>query len=449
MDCRTCEPTLIDLVHDELATDAAEAAREHLASCASCQASFDKLVAAQQLAAQLQLLEPPQAVTARLLQLAEERATALRAAAATAAVRTPTLGQRLLDFVGRFAMGRQVGMATIMLLIVAVGLWSLPRMRHAPEAARTIISPETDGEAAPSAGLEPAERLDLKVDPRSGRIRSKDGQPEPTQAPTTAGAPQPAAETVAVAGKPASPPAQDGDPLAKLDEVDDLVDAPKPADTAGPRPEDAERRAAALDDLLDNAIAPRRAQPASSTSAHAPAATGELKVARSAASTELQAFPASSGVGALSGYAKSEGGGEGVAAEASARPAPQRASSAAASADMAAPAAPAPVYEAESAAAAPAKAKGKTTVPATLAGARELARTRGCVAALPSYASVVDAAPRGADAGAALIEMAACRRQQGQTAEARLLLQRAAAIPATATRARALLDAAAAKPVGP
>src|SRR5690348_9710568 len=126
MDCRTCQPSLIDLLQGELALEAANQAREHIAHCANCKGALDKLTRGFKHAQQLPLEEPPQAVTARLLQMADEQAR--RAAALRKPRGAPTVWQALLDFIGRFAAARQVGMVTITLLIMAVGLWSQPQL---------------------------------------------------------------------------------------------------------------------------------------------------------------------------------------------------------------------------------------------------------------------------------------------------------------------------------
>src|SRR6185503_10940808 len=171
-------------------------AHAHLATCASCRASFETLTAATRLAAQLPLVEPPPHVAGRVMELAEAHAREAIARQRVAAPR-PTPWQALLDFVGRLATRPQVAMATVMVLIVAVGLWSLPRLRHEPAVAGgVVVNPEPEGEAAPSPGVEPAERLDLKVDMRAGRIRSKDA-PVAAAAPAEpamAAAPEPAPE---------------------------------------------------------------------------------------------------------------------------------------------------------------------------------------------------------------------------------------------------------------
>jgi hypothetical protein len=435
MDCRTCEPTLIDLVHDELATDAAAEARAHLGECASCRASFERLVAGRALASRLELERPPQPVGARLLQLAESRAAELRAEAAPKS--PPTPARALFDFLARFAMGRQVGMATIMLLIVALGVWSLPRLRRDPVGSGAVVDAETEGEAAPSPGVVPADRLDLEVDPRARRIRSADGQQilAPSNVPTpvtaaAAGAPEPAVEETASVGK-------DGtDPLARLDDVDDLFEAKKEgapsgggsreqpkgddqtlgdSDTLGRARGEAESEASAR---VSSAAGPQ-AFPASQA-ATPEEQLGDLAAARSAAPEPAQQ---------LRQKAKR------------ASEAPQRSQASAEGSGQSAPApSPAPppqdlledAYRSR-------EADPSQTSASLLEVARSVARTRGCAAALPSYQRVVTAAPGGTAAGTALIEMAQCKRTLGQLAEAQRLLERAAAVPTTRDRARALM----------
>ena len=205
MDCRTCQPSLIDLLHGELALEAAEQVRAHIAHCANCKGALDKLSQGLRHAQQLQLSDSPQAVTAHLLQLAEEQAR--RSAALRKPRGAPTVWQALLDFIGRFAAARQVGMVTIMMLIVAVGLWSLPQLKHTPVAAGgTVVRPDESGEAAPSTGVEPAQPLDLKVDLRAGRIRSRDdvamAAAPPAPAAPPAAEPEPAGRSGRGSGRP-------------------------------------------------------------------------------------------------------------------------------------------------------------------------------------------------------------------------------------------------------
>ena len=174
MDCRICQPSLIDLFHGELAIEAAEQARAHIAHCANCNGALDKL--ARGLAPRSSCRCSTRRKRSRRVCSSWPTEQARRSAAQRKPRVAPTAWQALLDFIGRFATARQVGMVTIMLLIVAVGLWSLPQLKHTPVAAGgTVVHPDESGEAAPTPGCEPAQPLDLKVDLRAGRIRSTRG----------------------------------------------------------------------------------------------------------------------------------------------------------------------------------------------------------------------------------------------------------------------------------
>jgi tetratricopeptide (TPR) repeat protein len=79
-----------------------------------------------------------------------------------------------ITFVGRLAMGRQVAAAAVMLVVVAVGLWYVPRLSQHPEAiGSTITHPEFSDASRALDRLKPAEPLDLAIDKRSGRIHPK------------------------------------------------------------------------------------------------------------------------------------------------------------------------------------------------------------------------------------------------------------------------------------
>jgi hypothetical protein len=443
MDCRTCEPTLIDLVHSELATDAAREAHAHLATCASCRASFETLVAATKLAAQLPMVDPPPHVAPRVMELAEAHARDVAARQRVVAPQ-PTPWQALLDFVGRLATRPQVAMATIMVLIVAVGFWSLPRLRRqaSPPVAGVVVNPEPEGEAAPGTGVEPAERLDLKVDLRARRIRSKDGLPAPTAAPSAvAAAPQPA--TPAANGVLAERDKKADDPLATLDDVDlgevgrkELTEKPARRASGGSavgagsarefaQGPSAPAKAAAPTPLQDAAkLRKGKASTASSSDALARsnqnASEGPVLGERSAASSaEPEAKYATKSkpaarpqpkLEAESGFAQS--------------PPPAAATAEAAPAE--------PTAQAASQAAAPSPAD-------LLTSARAHAKRSGCLAASPDYQRLVTRYPNSAEAGSALIELAQCRRISGDVAGARSLLNRATEIPEVAGRARALL----------
>jgi hypothetical protein len=402
MDCRTCEPTLIDLLHGELATDAAEEARAHLTQCSSCRGSMDKLAEALRVSERIPLLEPPQAVSARLMQLAEEQARTFAAQRQVAVRKPPSLWQRLLDFVGRFAMARQVGMATIMLLIVAVGVWSVPSLRREPAVAGgTVVNPDPTGEAAPSAGVQPAQPLDLQVDLRTRRIRSKEEESRMRAEEQRA---------VAVIAKPAEPAAAKGNPAAALDDLD----RPELENAAAARASGASKRAVAA-----------KAAPATDGRGQAELMARTAATASPAAEAALPApYPAASG-----GAARSD----------STPAVPKSASDPyALGVERARAGDPSGALQAYR------LAQSQTTDAglrrkAELGSARALAELRGCAGALASYQQLVDSAPVSAEAGEALLEMARCRTQRGETGLARELLERAERIPQAARRAAAML----------
>lgn len=393
MDCRTCQPSLIDLLHGELALEAAEQVRAHIAHCTNCKGALDKLAQGLQHARQLPLADPPQAVTARLLQLADEQAK--RAVAARKPRGAPTVWQGLLDFVGRMAAARQVGMVTIMLLIVAVGLWSLPQLKHTPIAAGgTVVHPDESGEAAPSTGVEPAEPLDLKVDLRAGRIRSRDEAPALVDVPAIA-AEQP------YAVDPAAPPGGDAQRAAR------------PARSAGALDKEAARAAEAGGGL---------------------ASARELRQARKPSAAAPAPFPRNSDA-KKSAASKEERDAEPLAAVS---PAP---AAAPAFRDDLLEASVRGRAEGESSAGPPQTSKqasGRAAVSPALTAARSTAATRGCMAAVPEYERAVREAPTSPAAGEALIEMARCV-QARDAQRARALLARAAQIPQVARRASDML----------
>jgi len=421
MDCRTCQPTLIDLLHGELAIDAAEEAQAHLKQCQSCRSAFDKLSLGIRAARNLPLMEPPQAVGARLMQLAEEHANAAAVLRRQQARKPPRAWQSLLDFVGRFAMARQVGMATLMLLIVAVGLWSLPQLERAPLVdGGTVVNPEPSGEAAPSAGVQPAEPLDLKVDLRAGRIRSKEEEQRAALHGTASGAEGTGkAEPELAAAKPVR--MGEGDRASARAEPSASRDAAKSLSKRQRRLE-SKSSAAGVGTAADLEGYGRADKGAGSGPSALKRGRGE----------EERAFPASNAPGAAAA----------PVAAASPAQAPQRANddlldgTVARASNSEAPAMESAPSRKSAASAAPAKPKaGTASASATTTAAAD------CGASLSRQRQIVDAAPESAQAGEALLAMARCHNQRGERALARTLLERAARNPHVAGRAKAMLAA--------
>ncbi|MGD8861789.1 MAG: hypothetical protein PVI30_17395 [Myxococcales bacterium] len=447
MDCQRCQPSLLDLLYGELPPEAAAEARAHMAECAQCEAAYGELEAGLELSRELPSVEPPQAVSARLMQLAEEQASIRRAAAR----RSRQLGpfRAFVESLRRFAMARQVGMATIMLLIVAVGLWSVPEMRRQPEAGGvTVVNPDPDGEAATSPGVQPAEPLDLQVDLRRGRIRAKGAEAE-RRAPSAL---PPSGETEAIATEKAEPEqesltAGESEPAElDLDDLSDVFEPPGGArDTQGAangEPGDAPTAAAEVGSgggELDSRKSSAQGAPAPEAFPASPrprsAMRSRKKAAAAPAPTAKSAAPPS--------LAESEARGALAPPDAQGSGASLADSYRQATADAARGEHARAIEGFQKildAGASPLRAK------ALLGLARATRDLHGCRAALDGFSR---AAQQGGGrlAGEALIELGLCHRQLGQQDLARQALERASRIEAVADRARRLLSApAAARP---
>src|SRR5882757_3500821 len=122
MDCTQCEPVLLDLCYGELAPAHEREVRAHIHECPACRKALSRLEAGQALARHLPDEAPSAESTDRILRAAQahlrQRGTPFERF------------QGFLESMARIAMTRQVAMATMSLLIVFVGLWSIPELTH-------------------------------------------------------------------------------------------------------------------------------------------------------------------------------------------------------------------------------------------------------------------------------------------------------------------------------
>lgn len=125
MDCAHCETVLLDLCYGELSAPVEREVRSHISSCPICKKALARLEAGQALAKNLADESPSAESTARIMQLARAHVR-----------RSPhsSIGRSWLSALARVAMTRQVAMATLSLLIVFVGLWSMPELTRRREA---------------------------------------------------------------------------------------------------------------------------------------------------------------------------------------------------------------------------------------------------------------------------------------------------------------------------
>lgn len=176
MDCEHCQRALLDVAYAECSPAQEAEMRAHMAGCASCSSDLAKIQGGLAFAASLPTLEPTARTTENILAQARAQALSVRALSQSPRGGSSSLADRIRVFLGQFAMGRQVAMATTMVLVVAVGLWFVPQARHQDLAVGHVVNPDPNGEAGPSDGIVPAAPLDLDL--RQGRIRARSDEPE-------------------------------------------------------------------------------------------------------------------------------------------------------------------------------------------------------------------------------------------------------------------------------
>lgn len=157
LDCAECEARILDLLELDRAGDAQlrGEVRALLERCPDCRDRFRALQRTQrEVAAALPVPEPPAHLDARILAAARARAAAVRGEATAG----PESGgaafwERIVAWVGQFAMRPQVTMATLTLVVIAIGIWYVrpDPAGEVPPAGEVVLAPDPLGEAAPSA----------------------------------------------------------------------------------------------------------------------------------------------------------------------------------------------------------------------------------------------------------------------------------------------------------
>jgi TolA-binding protein len=187
MNCETCESLLLDLAYEELEARTAAQVRAHLASCERCAASAARLEVGRRMARAPPSVEPPAAVRATVIAraraMANERAAERRTAETNAGRgAAPGALERALGWVRGLLMGPQVAMAMVLLVVVGIGLFWVPKLRQSRRLAGPIVNPPAGEELGP-APLSPAEPLELALDAPQRRAAGR-GEPAGDLAPT-------------------------------------------------------------------------------------------------------------------------------------------------------------------------------------------------------------------------------------------------------------------------
>lgn len=176
VNCDDAEKAVLDMAYGEVEQTRVADLEAHYASCPSCAEALAKVRRGVTLGHQLQREAAPSMTV--VLQAARERAAAIRAAKAIEAeppvatireTKTEAPFEGFFAWLGRVAMGPQLGVATVLLVVVGIGLWYLPRLRS-PSALEVVTLEPDPATASDTQALAPADPLDLTHDPRTGRV---------------------------------------------------------------------------------------------------------------------------------------------------------------------------------------------------------------------------------------------------------------------------------------
>lgn len=432
--CETHQAALVDLLYDECPADRAQRLREHLAQCADCAQAWQSLNAGR-LAASEAMAEPPQAVRARVMQSLDEYFEHSRPR-----IEPLKLGLPWWRRLAALALRPQAAMATVVVMVLGIGLWSLPMLRSTmPESGETLAMPEGVAmleqpatSTAPS-GASPTDAPGLPAP--AGRTREAEKEPATTIAAAELSTSNDALADRARAARSASA-AEGAMANAEPRVAGPEVSAERAADDEAPSEAIEERD-------LEMAVLGR----AESLSGSADTAAGEGTGGGSIADVLGGAGRgAGSSFGGLTlGSRRAE---EGAAATPSSRSdaqspavaaAPSRTArvgdgygSGAGAAPAARPSAPPRTIEAEAA------APGQPAV--TLAGARQLAAAGRTGSAVAAYQHLISRGTTEDERGAAMVELAGIYARAGRVSEARNLAMRARSIRSARAKADALLS---------
>ncbi|MBC7172002.1 MAG: hypothetical protein H5U40_06245, partial [Polyangiaceae bacterium] len=174
-----CEELLVGLVSGDFGDEQERAAREEIGRCEAHASSLAKVDVGARFAAMLPSVDPRRELDDAILAAARAKASASAKTAPmpVAAGREAGFFARALVMLRKMAAGPQLAMATVMLLVVATGLWYLPARHHAPDAdGDTVMAPQLSEEIASSpAASEPPGRRDGS----DAVARSQDTAPKP------------------------------------------------------------------------------------------------------------------------------------------------------------------------------------------------------------------------------------------------------------------------------
>lgn len=162
MGCEAFDDRLLDFVSGDLSADDEKEMRAHVARCEACREAHLRLATTLRISAELPVVEPRRDLDDPIL-------AAARAKIARSSSPTPSPAPRpsLLETLRNVVLGPQFAMATVMVLVVAFGIFAIPGLRRDPSIdGRPRLALEAE-ESAPAAAQPMADEAPAELALRS------------------------------------------------------------------------------------------------------------------------------------------------------------------------------------------------------------------------------------------------------------------------------------------
>jgi hypothetical protein len=158
MNCEECDERLVEYLYDELSSEQTASLQQALELCPDCRKRYDQLKAIRTLASEELYPQPPSSLSQLVLQQINAHpvpAPPQPPRGVIARAGEPHWYTRARDLI-RWAAGPQVTMAMLLLLMVGIGLWHVPRLQQtsAPAARPVVESSPAPAKQAPAAEMQ-------------------------------------------------------------------------------------------------------------------------------------------------------------------------------------------------------------------------------------------------------------------------------------------------------
>lgn len=175
MKCEDCRELLTAIACGELNARDEQRARAHAEGCAACKAALGAFQHAIWAASELPLDEPSPALDERVMAAAAAALAKRTEPRAVAPAWWSQLGATLARL-GDWAMSPQVAMASVLVLVVGIGLYALPLHQSEERSALTTVDevarfPSSSAEEATATGVPvPADELAAAAEEKAGEL---------------------------------------------------------------------------------------------------------------------------------------------------------------------------------------------------------------------------------------------------------------------------------------